>query len=145
MIKYGEKKKRLTDPIYFKNWRDSLKEWKIEYTKKYRRENREWYLAQKQKRRVLEKDGLLSENDIKNLFNKQSGKCFYCGAELTNKYTIEHLEPLCRGGKNNKENSVLACKFCNSSKNKKTLNEYVEYCQKINRKLYYLAEEYIEK
>ncbi|MDG0818091.1 HNH endonuclease [Bdellovibrio svalbardensis] len=52
------------------------------------------------------------------------GLCYHCGnrfkpAELT----MDHLIPIARGGKSNKNNCVPSCKDCNSKKGYKTRAE----------------------
>lgn len=52
------------------------------------------------------------------------GLCYHCGqrfkpAELT----MDHLIPIARGGKSNKNNCVPSCKECNSKKGYKTRAE----------------------
>ena len=41
--------------------------------------------------------------------------------------TIEHLIPLARGGEHTWENTVLACRHCNISKNAKSIEEFEEF------------------
>jgi 5-methylcytosine-specific restriction endonuclease McrA len=48
--------------------------------------------------------------------------CSYCGA--TEQITIDHIEPLSRGGKHTRTNLASACRSCNSSKGAKTLDEW---------------------
>jgi 5-methylcytosine-specific restriction endonuclease McrA len=53
-------------------------------------------------------------------------KCFYCHVELTKKTrTIDHKLPISRGGTNEIENLVPACRRCNLSKNSKTAEEFL--------------------
>jgi len=55
-------------------------------------------------------------------------RCIYCGKELTKKEaTLEHKQPLSRGGTNDKENLAIACLYCNLSKNNKTEAEFREW------------------
>lgn len=43
--------------------------------------------------------------------------CFYCGGRLTAEWsTVDHLEPLSRGGADVESNMVLACRRCNRRK-----------------------------
>ena len=52
-------------------------------------------------------------------------KCIYCNRELTNKEaTLEHKQPISRGGINDKENLAIACPHCNYSKGNKTVLEF---------------------
>ncbi len=50
-----------------------------------------------------------------NLLN--SGICHYCEEKFDKKeLTMDHILPLCRGGKSTKGNIVPCCKECNSEK-----------------------------
>jgi len=53
-------------------------------------------------------------------FERQYGLCYWCGAELSDRYTVDHILPRSRGGLDSPENTVLACRSCNSSKQDKT-------------------------
>lgn len=45
------------------------------------------------------------------------GKCHYCGASVAPKaLTMDHVVPIARGGRSNKNNVVAACKTCNTAK-----------------------------
>lgn len=54
---------------------------------------------------------------------EQSGKCFYCGLPGL-RLGIEHRLPVSRGGTDDPENIVAACRGCNSAKGQKTTEEY---------------------
>jgi len=82
---------------------------------------------------VIEKG--ISKNALKRKFGT---KCYYCKKEMDfsvgvgrkfNKdmATIEHLIPLARGGEHTWENTVLACRHCNISKNAKSIEDFEEY------------------
>lgn len=45
-------------------------------------------------------------------------KCAYCGVKCA-KYTVDHIEPLCRGGGGTIKNIVPSCTACNLSKGSK--------------------------
>jgi hypothetical protein len=50
--------------------------------------------------------------------------CMYCGTPVTRTtYSIDHIIPRARGGRSTFENTVCACKPCNSKKADKTLKE----------------------
>ena len=53
--------------------------------------------------------------------------CYYCGKEITGLKTIDHKIPVSRGGNNKENNLVLCCKHCNSQKNDKSEEEYIEW------------------
>lgn len=57
-------------------------------------------------------------SDIKyELYMRQKGICCYCGQYVTlSEATIDHIIPLCKGGKNEKSNFQCTCKKCNQLK-----------------------------
>jgi len=67
----------------------------------------------------------------KQIWQKTRGRCCYCSASLLpfekRGYTYEHIEPQALGGGHETENLYPCCQSCNSSKGKKTLEEYREY------------------
>jgi hypothetical protein len=62
------------------------------------------------------------------VFKKNDGKCFYCNDQLTidDEWHIEHKQPKSKGGTNDIENLVPACKSCNLKKHNKTAKEFLE-------------------
>ena len=59
------------------------------------------------------------------LLEKQSGECYWCGVTMNdgapdNRATIDHVVPLCRGGRDVEGNRVLACHLCNNIKGGKS-------------------------
>jgi hypothetical protein len=64
--------------------------------------------------------------------------CFYCGVRMqkrkrgpdgkvvyhSNTRTVEHVQPLGRGGTNSADNKVFACYKCNMAKKTMTLEEF---------------------
>lgn len=48
--------------------------------------------------------------------------CAYCGGEAE---AVDHIEPRSAGGKNVSENTIAACKPCNSSKGAKSLLHFL--------------------
>ncbi len=65
--------------------------------------------------------------DLKQIFRDQEGKCFYCGRdhEVASEGHFDHVIPLARGGSDNPDNIVFACRACNWSKHDKTLDEWI--------------------
>lgn len=57
----------------------------------------------------------------------ESFTCCYCGERKAEVPTIEHVNPLSRGGKHVLENLELACAMCNLSKGAKTPEEFAAY------------------
>jgi 5-methylcytosine-specific restriction endonuclease McrA len=73
------------------------------------------------KRRALQKgaEGHFSPQDIRNQYDKQSGKCFWCSKMVGNVFHVDHIIPLSRWGTNWPSNIVISCPFCNDSKGNK--------------------------
>ena len=64
----------------------------------------------------------------RNLMVRDNGQCQYCGCHLTREHaTIDHVIPRCKfpnkADAHTWENTVIACKSCNSRKDDKTLKE----------------------
>jgi 5-methylcytosine-specific restriction endonuclease McrA len=76
----------------------------------------------------------------RDIFNKASGKCFYCGIELTvvnyydldypgsvtkaSQWDVDHIHPVSKGGSNSFDNYAPACRWCNAIKKDKTLEDF---------------------
>ena len=92
------------------------------------------HLRKARKKKVKTERGI-SKLSLKKKFGT---KCYYCAIEMDfstgsgRKFnramaTIEHLIPLAKGGEHTFENTVLACRHCNISKNAKTEKEFEEF------------------
>jgi len=62
-----------------------------------------------------------------SILDRDGSCCFYCGKEMENDITLEHLIPLTAGGTNLLSNMVLAHEKCNSAQGFKPLNEKVNF------------------
>ncbi len=73
--------------------------------------------------RLAKVEGTYSVKYIDMLFENQLGKCVYCETKLItagrDKYHIDHIFPISKGGSNWPENLQLLCKKCNLSKGSK--------------------------
>jgi len=68
--------------------------------------------------------GRYTSGDVRRIYIEQQGYCAYCNEWLGDKYHIDHIIPLSRGGSNYPENIALACPPCNMSKGDKLLSEW---------------------
>jgi len=60
----------------------------------------------------------------KELFDRDSWKCYLCGKKVTEEDAVlDHYIPQCKGGTDNKENLKTACCSCNSIKSGKSYEE----------------------
>jgi 5-methylcytosine-specific restriction endonuclease McrA len=62
----------------------------------------------------LSAGGRFSAADVADIAKAQRSRCAYCRRRL--KLTVDHITPLARGGRNDRQNIQLACRSCNSSK-----------------------------
>jgi 5-methylcytosine-specific restriction endonuclease McrA len=78
-------------------------------------------VAEANRRRARKKNngGSHTAADIEQQYERQKGKCFYCGAKVGKKYHVDHVVPLAKGGSNGPENLVIACPSCNCAKHDK--------------------------
>ena len=59
----------------------------------------------------------------KNILRRDKYICQYCGIDLEDNATIDHIVPRHRGGSNSWVNMVACCRQCNLSKGNKTPKE----------------------
>ena len=92
----------------------------------YLQRNRAKLVAEAARRRSLKQsaEGRFCAHDIKALYIRQFGLCFYCAIPLGDKYDVDHKIPLIKGGSTWPSNLALTCDFCNSSKGAKTEGWY---------------------
>lgn len=72
----------------------------------------------------------ISKAKRKRVFKKCNNQCVYCKKELVMgdfDACIDHVIPLAKGGNNEDENLVVACRKCNSSKGIKSVSEWSAY------------------
>ncbi len=52
--------------------------------------------------------------------------CVWCGDSVENgaQFSLDHVKPFCKGGKNETENLITACSRCNSSRGKRTIKDF---------------------
>ncbi len=115
-LEYSKLYRETRDPEAFALW-----------LKEYRKKNRHKIRYYKWKRKALERKalGIVSPDIEKKLFQEQEGSCYYCQEKL-DKYHLDHMHPLIRGGMHDDSNLCLACPRCNLRKYTKTSYEFME-------------------
>lgn len=90
---------------------------------KWNRAHPEYFAVKAHERRVLvEQAGpMLTAEEWKTIVECFEGACVYCGS--TKRITLDHVQPLSRGGNHRPFNVVPACKGCNSSKHSLDLED----------------------
>ena len=102
-------------------------------TQKYRDNNREWWRSlhrinqfNRRENIKLVSDGTVTPQFIEEIYSNEF--CHYCNESTPKKYrTLEHKQPLKRGGKHSADNIVMTCLSCNCSKGKMTEQEFKIY------------------
>jgi 5-methylcytosine-specific restriction endonuclease McrA len=56
------------------------------------------------------------------ILNRDGRECYWCGMEAN---TVDHIIPVAKGGTDDPENLVAACRKCNFSKQDKMPDEFV--------------------
>lgn len=91
----------------------------------YRRKNhakvKEW-----RNRRRDRKFGRLPKFTVVNMYKSQRGLCPVCKKKLGEKYHLDHIVPLARGGKHEPKNVQLLCPPCNLSKSAKDPIDFMQ-------------------
>lgn len=87
------------------------------------------------KRKRLLEDAICDPSiSPKSLRDKYGSHCFWCDKETTKNSrgplmeTIDHIVAVSLGGNETWDNVVLSCKSCNSTKNNRTLEAWLEIC-----------------
>lgn len=79
---------------------------------------------------------------IKIHLEKYGNHCYYCGDEMDLEFgmfsnrkwpTIDHIEPVIKGGADHEDNYLVCCKRCNSTKHAKNFEEFRSYLEKKNK------------
>ena len=72
-------------------------------------------------RRALEHgaSGSHTTQDVQAQYDRQAGRCYWCQEKVGDKFHVDHVTPLSKGGSNGPENLVIACPACNRQKSDK--------------------------
>ena len=99
--------------------------WRYRHDPEFRAREKARLFIAKQKRRYQQDvmdDGTVTAEHI-----DQRTHCIYCGTKLTQENrTIDHMNPLSRGGMHSASNVVECCKPCNSRKHAKPFDVWLD-------------------
>lgn len=79
--------------------------------------------AHRRRMRVLDV-GATHPGVYKRLMKRANGKCTYCGQQFE-KLTLDHFNPITRGGDGLVDNLIPCCKSCNSSKHNRVPEDWI--------------------
>ena len=109
--------------------RPDYKRWRAEYMRQYHRrpEIKVKMVQKEQNRRAPKREagGILTVT-AQDLAERQWGHCFWCRRPFTaeRQPTLDHFDPLARGGLHDDSNVVAACLSCNARKNNRDPEEF---------------------
>ena len=118
------------DREHSRNWREknkdrvraydsSRKDKALKRLLDWRQKNPDFKLRENHRRRARKlAGGELSKGIRKFLIARQDGLCAICGG-VPNKWHLDHVVPLSRGGKNEDDNVQMTCHTCNMKKGAK--------------------------
>lgn len=115
---------------YQKQYREEHQEERKAYQQEYWPEhyaaNRRKYIEKGKKRQaLLQGHGKgFRKSDIRQMYEQQKGRCYWCEEELNGSYEIDHIIPLSKGGPHHLGNVCCACFSCNRSKHAKMPYEF---------------------
>jgi len=132
--------KRAARRRFYANHREEIrkatKQARIENPERFRKVDKARYARDQEKRihasRVSRakrggQECYLSIDDWLSLLHRFNYRCAYCGVLLTkSNRSLDHKIPLVRGGTNDIENLVPACRPCNCKKNRMTDTEFIK-------------------
>ena len=73
-------------------------------------------LSHRRRARLLNAEGSHTKEDIRRIGALQKWKCHWCGVPTKQKFHLDHLVPISKGGTNWPNNLVIACARCNLQK-----------------------------
>jgi 5-methylcytosine-specific restriction endonuclease McrA len=126
MEKRYRERHRVERVAYNREYRNAHREWARKCRRDWCRLNPEKAKANMHRRLARKRNapGSHTADDLRALYAEQCGYCAYCGIALHDKYHVDHVQPLSRGGSNAPDNLLLTCQSCNLSKGSKTYAEW---------------------
>lgn len=70
--------------------------------------------------------GTHTDADVAEILKLQKGRCAYCRTSASQKYHVDHIIPLAKGGSNARRNLQVLCPPCNQTKSARDPIEYMQ-------------------
>lgn len=133
-LAYG-KEYRKNNPSYMTQYRNKNKDRIRLTTNAWRRNNRDSVSASQKKRRAKITNVRTEYIYPAYVFAKHNWKCAACGIRTPSTLvgslskdepTLDHIIPISKGGSHSEENLQCLCRSCNSSKQAKSMSDFLE-------------------
>lgn len=125
-IDHPEKKREHSRRAY-ENSIDKKRNWARMYYAMYPEKHR--VKSHKRRARLKEVGGSYTDADLKLIYEELEGRCAYCGISIywsiPRDIHVDHIKPISKGGSNNPDNLTLACHSCNESKADNELSDWL--------------------
>lgn len=111
-----------TKDVWRERQRNLQKAWRLANPERFRKLKQAWKQANPEKVRADHKSRKLRKRRrvVDDLLKLQRGRCAYCAAKLSTDWLhVDHIEPLARGGADQRRNLQALCPPCNSTKRAK--------------------------
>lgn len=99
-----------SDPIQWAKILESARQWN------HRNRTHKNAMTRNRRAKIKNAEGSHTKVDIQDLLLAQDGKCAICAVDILAGFHVDHIQPLSRGGRNDKPNLQLLCAPCNLSK-----------------------------
>jgi 5-methylcytosine-specific restriction endonuclease McrA len=116
-------KVKFRSKVYYNNNKASVDAKSRQYYRTHKAQHRVHSHAYRARKRTAE--GKFTSQDIQRQLVAQKNTCYWCSKKLE-KYEVDHIIPLTRGGTNDPSNLVIACPWCNNSKHNKLPHEWIQ-------------------
>ena len=101
-------------------YRERARQWHVE--------NRDKSRANVRRRRAMRhlNGSVMTSAEQRKWESAQPKVCCYCGVDCAEKYHIDHVVPIAKGGEHQAHNLAIACPSCNQRKGAKDVSEFLE-------------------
>lgn len=130
---YIENKERI-DAMH-RIWASKNVQGRAERDKRWRLANPDKRRAASERRRARKNGsrGEVSAALIYQMAEDQQWLCAYCEVPMFGSFHVDHMIPLCKGGRHDWTNIAITCAACNMRKHSKTAEDFMEYEKKVKK------------